>query len=210
MIAVITATKFEIPSIRRKLKFHKNNSSSYWQGIYSNLEIIHFITGVGQIANKEVLDLFPIEFVILVGFSAGLTTHPAGKNVFWINSFSNGAETITFDKEPPPLPHKRYQSLTIDHVVSTASEKKLLSNRNPSSHLIDMESFHLAQLCKEKNIPMLSLRCIYDQRDEDFPSCLYKICHKSGHLDLAKLIVHLTDIIADYKNTTKFILRQKY
>jgi adenosylhomocysteine nucleosidase len=68
--------------------------------------------------------------------------------------------------EGPPLHVGRL--LTVDQVVHLPREKKELGQKHEAL-AVDMESFDVARVCRERHVPMLAVRVITDAVDEELP-----------------------------------------
>ena len=58
--------------------------------------------------------------------------------------------------------------LTVDRVVNRKDEKKSLGEKHGAS-LVDMETWSVATVCRDKDIPFLSVRVIIDPVNEELP-----------------------------------------
>ena len=83
--------------------------------------------------------------------------------------------------------------LTVDHIVSTASEKSHIRART-QAHAIDMESHAAAETCRRRGIPFLAIRSITDMAHEDLPSSVEILA--SGLIPIGKaahVVIHPLD-----------------
>ncbi|MDD3586545.1 MAG: hypothetical protein PHQ75_05135 [Thermoguttaceae bacterium] len=58
--------------------------------------------------------------------------------------------------------------LTVDRVVNRMAEKKSLGKQHGAS-LVDMETWSVAEVCRDKNVPFLPVRVIIDPVNEELP-----------------------------------------
>ncbi|MFP4646554.1 MAG: hypothetical protein ACLFN4_02905 [Candidatus Acetothermia bacterium] len=58
--------------------------------------------------------------------------------------------------------------ITVEKPLTSGVEKRNLAEQTGAS-LVDMESFWVAEYAKQKGLPFLGLRCVYDAIEEDLP-----------------------------------------
>ncbi len=113
--------------------------------------------------------------VISAGFAGGLQTAVARHHLVVADDLVDAdgrhlAIEPPIDRgglpEGPPLCVGRL--LTVDRVVRQPREKKELGEKYQAL-AVDMESFDVAQVCRERNVPMLAVRVITDAVDEELP-----------------------------------------
>jgi adenosylhomocysteine nucleosidase len=61
--------------------------------------------------------------------------------------------------------------MSVDEIIGKAAAKRSLADLLPADEIgcLDMESSAIAQVCAERRVPFLSIRCISDTVDEDLP-----------------------------------------
>jgi adenosylhomocysteine nucleosidase len=69
--------------------------------------------------------------------------------------------------------------LTVDRVIARASEKAELRSLHQAD-LIDMESFELARLARERTIPILSVRVVSDDASTELPAEVARLLTHTG------------------------------
>ncbi len=78
--------------------------------------------------------------------------------------------------------------LTSDTVVRTAEEKKRLS---PFGDAVDMESYAILSVAKEKDLPAIAIRVISDRFDEDLPVDLDMTVDEKGRVKVSGVFRHV-------------------
>jgi adenosylhomocysteine nucleosidase len=67
--------------------------------------------------------------------------------------------------------------LPVDRVVHQPREKKALGEKHQAL-AVDMESFDVAQVCRERHVPMLAVRVITDAVDEELPHDMERLARQ--------------------------------
>lgn len=80
--------------------------------------------------------------------------------------------------------------LTVPSIIEHGTEKQRLG-RESGAAVADMESAHVAALCREHAIPMLSVRCISDGVEDDMPVPAAVLMKPNGRPDSLALFRHL-------------------
>jgi adenosylhomocysteine nucleosidase len=78
--------------------------------------------------------------------------------------------------------------LTVDRVVATAQEKQQLS---PFADAVDMESFAILSVAKEKKLPAVAIRVISDRFDQDMPADIDMTVDERGQVKIGGVVKHL-------------------
>lgn len=77
-----------------------------------------------------------------------------------------------------------------DSVISRG-EEKLRLGRATQAAALDMESVAVAKVAKSNGMPFLVVRAIVDSQEMDLPAAVRVAVDEDGHVNLAKLIIHL-------------------
>ena len=113
--------------------------------------------------------------VVSAGFAGGLQTAVARHDLVVADDLTDAdGEHLAIEPaidpcrlpEGPPLHVGRL--LTVDRVVHQPREKKALGEKHQVL-AVDMESFDVARVCRERHVPMLAVRVITDAVDEELP-----------------------------------------
>lgn len=78
--------------------------------------------------------------------------------------------------------------LTTDKVVGTAEEKRRLA---PFADAVDMESFAILSVAKEKNLSAVAIRVVSDRFDEDMPANISMTVDEYGRVRIGGVVKHL-------------------
>ena len=188
LIAVVAAVPLELKELR-KLRFPG---------------IVCLTTGVGFRNVEKNLSPFlsrhPVQLVLHAGFSGGLTRELESGDLVVADRIL-GARAFEPDVG---LVNRIYQHSTssfrvfrgtivsLDEVIVKASDKAALLARYgiDGAACVDMESAAVAQICRQKEIPLLSVRCISDTVREDLP-INFNLCRDSeGGISLLRVLLH--------------------
>ncbi|MGL4943534.1 MAG: hypothetical protein ACRC46_10130 [Thermoguttaceae bacterium] len=132
------------------------------------------VGGVGAAAAVEATQLlvetFRPQCVIVAGFAGGLRTIDAG--VYSINRVVDGrdeassetASVIELVSANTTLPQATL--LTVSRVVKTPQEKASLAERY-AADLVDMETFAVAAWCRDRCVPLIAVRILFDTAGEE-------------------------------------------
>jgi adenosylhomocysteine nucleosidase len=126
-------------------------------------------------AAHAMIDAYRPRLVVSSGFAGGLNTTVKRYDLVAADSLVNAAGTeITPDlaalvpwlTEVPNL--HRGRMLTFDRIIRLSEEKRLLGEKH-QAFAVDMESFAVAEVCREREVPLLVVRAISDAADDELP-----------------------------------------
>lgn len=106
---------------------------------------------------------------------AGQLEGPASMSFTGNDSEDFSGDPVCKQELPPRVPVaglERFAGgtlVSVDQVVNRMEEKKALGQKYAAS-LVDMETWAVAKVCREKNIPFLPVRVIIDPVDEELPA----------------------------------------
>ena len=166
-VIVIAALQAEIKSVAANLP--------------ADSRIITRVTGIGSqrmvaVATRLIEEHHPRR-IILIGFSGALLPELAAGQIIHVSAVMNIAGQIVRLTEGEY--DQRTTLLTVDHVVATVEEKSTL-RQNHRAAAIDMESFALATLARERNIPLSIIRAISDTADFALPAQIGEWVNEDG------------------------------
>lgn len=143
-------------------------------------EIVLVESGVGSEAVAKavasVIQFHHPRWIISTGFAGAL--HPALKQGDMVQIDSVTRETEPAIDLPAPVNAETQaifqkwstgKLLTVDKVVRTTKKKDRLY-RETEAVACDMETYAVAQVCKEMNVPLLAIRIISDSVDQELPA----------------------------------------
>ncbi|MGL6225602.1 MAG: hypothetical protein ACRC10_03135 [Thermoguttaceae bacterium] len=77
---------------------------------------------------------------------------------------TNVGETGLHGKETKPV----VSLLTVNQIVAKVAEKQELWQKT-GANLVDMESYAIAEICRERNVPFRSVRIVLDTAEDELP-----------------------------------------
>ncbi len=134
------------------------------------------VCGMGQELAKTaltyLLNHYSIQQVCLLGFCGALKDNLKRPKAFIITESKNLKNQTLLT--PSPLPEKTRSlskaiAVTVNSVAGQKGEKLLLQE-NYLADIVEMESFALAELCQQKQIPFLHLRWVLDEFNDTIPN----------------------------------------
>jgi len=112
--------------------------------------------------------------VITCGFAGGLDPAlPLGQLVFDADPAFPLAQALM------PIGARPASFLSSDRILATAADKAAARELS-GADVVEMESFVIRQLCRERNIPSATLRVISDTAREDLPLDFSRFLSDSG------------------------------
>jgi adenosylhomocysteine nucleosidase len=78
--------------------------------------------------------------------------------------------------------------VTADHVVATAAEKGALARFGEA---VDMESFSIIEVARQRNLPAVILRVISDSFDRDLPVRIDTLVDKQGNVQIGGVVRYI-------------------
>ena len=97
--------------------------------------------------------------------------------------------------------------LTVKEIVNNQREKLELVKRFNSVSIIDMEAFYIKKELLKKNIPMISLKVIFDDLSFDIPYYIKDCINTQGNLRVNVFLMKLITNPARIFNLLKLNLR---
>lgn len=214
-ITIISALKDEISPLIKKLNIKerfKFKNIDIFKGVFKNINLIITYTGIGgknaSCTLTTLIENFNISFLISVGYAGGAkeglnigdivvsediyiyekqeleSYKKLSKEVFH-SSF------ILFNKEVIKEKGGKLGSLlTVNKFISSSKEKEELG-RNYNVSIIDMETWYIAKIATQNNIPFLSIRSISDRVTDNIDMKILKKIFYKEKLDYLKIIYYL-------------------
>jgi len=78
--------------------------------------------------------------------------------------------------------------LTTDKVIATVEEKQRMS---PFADAVDLESFAILSVAKEKRLPAVAIRVVSDRLDEDMPADIDMTVDERGRIKIGGVFMHV-------------------
>jgi adenosylhomocysteine nucleosidase len=170
---------------------------------YNAIEIAVVITSVGGANALSALESIFMEFhpdaVLSTGYGGALYPEALEGELVWASdylSFSDKGDIISINdqaegdmlaKLTPFVPIKKGTVVTVNDMI----EKKDIIGRLPAgvvNPVCDMETFPLAQYCRENGIRFFSIRAISDLANQDIPTEVAGIVDTAGHPNIGRAI----------------------
>jgi adenosylhomocysteine nucleosidase len=199
-VLVTAAVRQELSGFEGELEGAETLSGEggYLRGEIDGVRVQLYLTGVGAgtIGFKlgAALDEWKPDLLIAAGFCGGLTGLLRGGDVILaervLEPAASGAEPGSLCTETELLPAaegvmvpesgvQRGVLLTVPDVVCSAKEKRELGSRYGADG-IDMESFAVLATCREKGVPCIIARSVFDEAAFELPRGLEKIPGPDG------------------------------
>ena len=188
-IGVLAAVHSEIsPLIKRRARRARPGGDNFssWEGSLNGSKLLLVLTGMGKRRAEEaariVLERSPLSMLLSVGFCGALSAD------LRVGDLVLCQRLVSYDGDPrsasvisdPGLVQAFLRldtrnkaiiagtSLVVDRIIRLPEEKKSL-RASTGADVIDMESYWIGQICKQKGIPFLALRAVSDQADDLLP-----------------------------------------
>ena len=152
-------------------------------GTNSEKSVAAVLAGVGQKNAEEatnvLLDVFAPRWICSIGYAGGLTNRLQRATICVPEQAVRATDGQALDlsgtvpQRAVPMPNK-LKLLTINDVVETPNRKREL-HAQTGAELVDMETFAVAEVCRVREIPFLSVRVIFDALDDQIPGDITKI-----------------------------------
>lgn len=199
---MLAALHVELVMLERKLDRRRAmgqlGSVHGTRGQLCGKEILLVRTGVGgeraSEAAEMVLAAERVEAVISMGFAGALQAElQAGELVLCREVHLHGEESppgpatksderllslASAALDEAGLPFRQGDSLTVRRVVATAREKREMAHLG---RIVEMESYWVGKIAREKGVPFLTIRAISDTADQDLTGWL-DLINSSGRL----------------------------
>ena len=211
MLGVLGALMQEVEGLREGLHLRelaRPLSGRLFTGDCSGEEIIVAQTGMGRARAEAVtrllLDRYPLTALICVGFGGALSPCLKAGDIVLCHQL----RCLTHAPDPPLLADARLLQatdsarggmkgqaqivvgggITADRLITEPKEKKALGE-SFASIVVDMESYWVARLAKDKGLPFFAIRAISDEMTFPLPA-LAQFYDAERGWDLGKSILH--------------------
>jgi adenosylhomocysteine nucleosidase len=156
-------------------------------GTCAGVRIATVAGGVGaakaQRATSLLLAGHQPRFVLTVGLSGGLQPDlPAGELVIGIRLQATEAPELTLLDEWPagaPITGRAGRLWMHPQIVTSPEEKERLG-RETGALAVDMESYAVADVCREAGVPCLAVRAISDEMTHPLPAVVNRLAATHG------------------------------
>lgn len=193
MLALLGALREEIADLHRRMVLEEASISQdchIYQGKYKNQDVLLVQTGLGkeraERATKLVLERYPVTTLISLGFGGALTPEAKVDDIILCSKLHCGdnrgtnrelesGKTYWSDSSLISLVSQRLKStatrfrlgssVTVTQPVSGPEAKRKLVKAF-GADVADMESYWIAKIASERQIPFLAVRAISDTAED--------------------------------------------
>jgi adenosylhomocysteine nucleosidase len=148
-------------------------------GRLGSREVVVVESGVGQKAagraTAEAIKFYQPRWVISAGFAGGLDEKLRRGHIVMADEVANlGGERLTVGLKLDSQSLAGMKGLhvgrllTVDSILRQPAERRRLAEQHQSI-ACDMESFAIAQTCREQGVPLMAIRIISDAVDDELP-----------------------------------------
>lgn len=151
------------------------------------------VTGMGvdnatRMANAVLAMKTPYQFCISAGFAGALSDKYSVGDILVAEAMQQLGKSKTLQcsrnlvyaaRDDGAKQVNRF--LTCDHVVRTVEEKVQLA---PFAGAVEMESFAVASVARDHNLPLVAIRVISDTTDRDMPVRVDKMIDEKGRVNV--------------------------
>ena len=178
--------------------------------------------GKGSKNAAQELIKFGVDIVINFGFAGSVSKSLKNGDIVFIDKLFNEKKeklsTLKFDKDllrnlDSSFKFFKVNLLTVDKIIAHKEEKLNLVKKFKSISVIDMEAFYIKKELLKANIPMISIKVIFDDLSFDIPLFIQDCINDNGDLKigtfLRKLVLNPFIIFDLLKLNAKFIKSKK-
>ncbi|CAN5151076.1 hypothetical protein BH11PLA2_BH11PLA2_40050 [soil metagenome] len=154
-----------------------------------------------RIAVETYLQSHSPKLLILAGFGGALSPSLAVGDVIVAKDVIAEDGTIS---QCHPVPDANGRILTVNRMIATVEEKKLLGTKH-SAAVCDMESSVVAELCRRHGVPFLAVRAVSDDAKHSLSPTLDRIIvnGKVSAWQVLRAIVTEPTILRDFRRLAR-------
>lgn len=184
------------------------------QGILGGRRIAVALSGAGRAKAAKAADALIAghrpQWIISAGFAGGLDAKLHRHDLLMADHVADMAgNQLTIDLQVDPAALRAAPQvhvgrlLTADHVIRTPAEKEALG-RQYHALAVDMETFAVAEVCRQRQVRFLAVRVINDPADEELPHDVeHLLAQKSGAAVLGAALGAIWRRPASFKDMMK-------
>ena len=182
----VFALRQEAVGILDRLKRSKTTRGNGWTfhtGKIEDISVAIVLSGIGQknaeAAANVLLDVFAPKLICSAGYAGGLSSRLKQASICVPEQVMRGSDKQALDLTKP-IPQRislmpdKLTLLTVNDVVGTPEQKRALYEQT-GAELVDMETFAVAEVCRIREVPFLSIRVILDVAEDRVPKDITKI-----------------------------------
>jgi len=166
----------------------RGNGWAFHTGKLGDASVAVVLSGIGQKnaeeATNTLLDVFAPKLICSLGYAGGLSARFKQSTICVPEQIIRHSDGQALDLSEPipqktsPMPDK-LTLLTVNNVVELPKQKRALYEQT-SAEIVDMESFAVAEVCRVREVPFLSVRVIFDAVEDRIPSDITHILESMG------------------------------
>jgi len=189
MLAILAALDAELSSVRtltHAVEVSSEASSTIYEGSFRGKSVLLIKTGIGrqraEVAAKRLIERYPVTHMLSVGFAGGLSETLRGGEVVLCTSQRNSENPLPGRSRwlPNPLSggdgvHPVDRDLWVEGscvtsptLLTAPNEKRRLGEAS-GALIVDMESYWIAGIAQEAEIPCSVLRAVSDRMNDRVP-----------------------------------------
>ena len=167
----------------KRSKKTRGDGWTFYTGTIENMSIAVVLSGAGQKnaedATNVLLNVFAPKLICSAGYGGGLSSRLKQSMICVPEQVVRALDMQTLDLSSPiprkvsPIPNK-LTLLTVNEVVELPEQKRHLHEQT-GAEIVDMETFAVAEVCRVREVPFLSVRVILDAVDDQIPKDIAKI-----------------------------------
>lgn len=192
-VALVCALHMEIaPLFDRceKPRRYVGGKFTYRGGRYRHIRLAAVECGGGPArarqATNALIDAHSPDWVVSIGFAGSLVPEVRAGSIFVADEVleADTKKTLAIDLKMPADPANGLHTgrlVTTTHIVRLVSEKQALAEQS-GAQVVDMESFAIAEVCRQREKKFLCVRVITDDTSADLPPEILTIFGKTGTL----------------------------
>ncbi len=186
MLTMVAALKEEITGLKAAMIIDDTvaeNGYKIFHGKKASQEVLLVQTGMGrkraEIAVRSVLERYPVSAIASFGFAGGLTPALGIGDIVLCSTLYcsseeadpcySGAELLSRSLQIcDGMNVRQGKSVTASRPASQPEAKRALA-QTFQADVVDMESYWIARIAKEKGVPFLAVRAISDTCNDSLP-----------------------------------------
>ena len=194
MLALLGALREEITGIQRQMTITEvtaGRGCTLYVGKYQNRDALLVQTGLGkqriETATRFILKHFRVNAIISLGFAGALTSELRAGDIIICSTlyYCNGrihqgleSESLSSDANLLELTTRTLESsgtrfccgssVTVPQMLSNPESREKLY-RISRAHIADMESYWVARIASEEQVPFVAIRAVSDTSQESLP-----------------------------------------
>ena len=190
-----------------KVKTYTGGSFTFRGGFYDKIRVALVESGLGgsraRRATAALLDAHSPRWIVSTGFCGALVPDLKTGQIIVANEIVNPAgEVLSIDvgmESDESRGLRVGRTLTVDRMVRTVAEKQKLSETS-GAIAVDMETYEIARLCRERKTRFLAVRAVSDDLSADLPPEVLSLVGETGSVRVGAVIGALWKRPGSYKD----------